>query len=270
MKSIILRHNTKMSKMTEKELISKLQGLKQIKPRKDWVFLVKSEIFKNNFIENKVINKTSYSDVFSNIFSVIFQRKFAYALAVFLFIFIGISGFMKYNLPEDGKVTQQSPAVLAAIKNNVESFKAKSQNLADIAKNNPQDVSLAVKEVNDAARELINAVQKNPQLAKTIALDVNNNKTYLNIQGGDNLKETLDTLYKASDILYKAIDDPIIASIKETELTKDQQIEFDNILGLYDQGDYSGVLVRLLISFGQDSAEDSAEDSADKDKPKKQ
>ena len=207
--------------MNEKELISKLRGLKQIKPRKDWVVLVKNQILGSNVVENEVNNKPVYGEILLNIFKAFFQKKFAYALAVFLVIVIGMFGFMKSGFINDAdipKIVEQSPAALVAIKNNVETFKIKSKNLADVAKYSMKDASLALalKEVKDIAIELTDAIKKDPQLAKAIALEINNNKTYLNIEGGDDLKET-------SDILYKTIAEQRIKDLKNTTLTESQQ-----------------------------------------------
>ncbi len=238
--------------MTEKELISKIQGLKQIKPRKNWVILVKSDIFGlptqtgNNIIENKAVNKLNYTERLLNIFSPVFQRKFAYALAVFLFVFAGVFSFMKYGLPQDVKVVEQSPAALTSIKSNVETFKIKSQNLAQAVRRKSNNISLALNEVKDAAKELTNAIQKDPQLAKTVALDINNNKTYLDIPDGNDLRET-------SDALYKAIDSQMIGDLEKTTLTEDQQKTLDVIKDLYNQGKYSSALENILLINNTDS-----------------
>ena len=238
--------------MEDKQLIFRLQELKQIKPRKDWVLLAKSDIFSlppaarasgmqtgDSFIKNgnKVVNKVDYSDVLLNVFSVIFQRKFAYSLAVFLFVATGLFGFMKYSLPNntaDVKVEQQSQGNLVSIKSDVEDFKSKSKSLSQIAKSNSQDISLAVKEVKDAAEGLTDAIKKDPQLVKDIALEVNNNKTYLNILGGEGeLQGTLD-------VLYKATVEQLIKDFDRITLTENQQGSLDRIKDSFNQGKYEG------------------------------
>lgn len=226
--------------MTEKELISKLQGLKQIKPRENWVVFAKSEIFSNNLIENK-------SNVFSNVLNVIFQRKFAYAFAVFLFIFAGGFGFMKYGFPGDTKVAQQSTVVLASIKSNVESFNIKSQNLADALKDKSQNPDLAIKEVKNAANKLTDELQKNPQLAKVIALDVNNNNSLLNIPGGNDVSEVID--------MCKAIVTPLIEDLKKRTLTEDQETELKRIESHFNNGGNCTTALRdmLLMNASRDS-----------------
>lgn len=220
--------------ITEKELISKLQELKQIKPRNTWVVLAKSDIFSNkdNVLGSKLIGSPSYKDVLSNIFRVSFQRKFAYSLAAFLFVALGVFSFIQYGLPNPNNSnvkTAQKPESLVAIKSDVEDFKIKSKSLSQIATLNSQDISFAVKEVEDAAKELTDAIKKDPQLAKEVALDINNNKTYLNIQGGEgDLQGTLNVLYKTTvEQLVKDFDD--------LTLTESQQESLDRIKGLLNQ-----------------------------------
>ena len=151
--------------MTEQQLISKLQELKQIKPRKDWVALSKMNILGSDAIGKKVSVAPKYQWKFSDILGLFYQRKFAYALASFLFIAVGVFGFIRYAVVDNSnaKVALQSPVTLAAIKSNVEDFKIKSQNLADAAKSNLQELPLAVKAVKDAAKELASAIKKDPR-----------------------------------------------------------------------------------------------------------
>ncbi len=220
--------------MTEQELISRLQSLKQIKPRENWVVFAKSKIFEV---------KPAKSSVFSEIMGSIFQRKVAYAFAAFLFVVAGLFGFMNYGLPTktiDIQVAKQSQENLVAIKSSVEDFKVKSKNLSQIAQSNPKDIKLALKEVKEAAAELTNAIKNDPTLAKEVALEINNNKTYLDIQGGGDLKET-------SDILYKTIDEQMIEDLEATTLTESQQEALSIAKGLYEEGKYSNALESILL-----------------------
>lgn len=223
--------------MTDKELISKLQSLKQIKPRENWAVLAKSQIFYDNvIIDNKVVGKLTYRQVLSNISGLFFQKKFAYAFAALFVVFAGAFGFMKFSDP-------QPSADLVMVKSNVEILKVKSQNLAEAARNKSGNISLAVNEVKDAAKELTQQIQKDPELVKTIALDVNNNKTYLDINGGNegsDLKET-------TDVLYKTIDDQMILDLQKTTLTEDQKNKLSDINNLYIQGKYAAALEGILM-----------------------
>lgn len=248
--------------ITEKELISKLQSLKQIKPNQNWAILVKKEILDlsaqaGNNTPNKA-PKPSYSDVVSSVLSLIFQRKMAYALAALLIVFAGTFGFFKL-VPQGVRVSEKSPAALVAenaIKDNVEMFKIKSQTLAEAAKNKTQDVSLAIQEVEEAAKELTDAIEKNPELAKTVALDINNNKTYLYVGASDDLKETSDNLCKA--VVGPMIEDTgkLIEAVEEASLANGYQNSLNSIKSLQDDSNCYSVLENVLllyIAINQDS-----------------
>ncbi len=227
--------------MTEQELISKLQALKQINPRTEWVVLAKTEILSNNVMAKKEIVSPGYQWNFSNILGLFYQRKFAYALASFLFIAVGAFGFVKYVMVDHSNtnVALQSQN-LVTMKDSVKVFKIKSQNLSDIAKSSPKDISFAVKEVKAAAKELTDAIKKDPQLAKNVALEVNNNKTYLDIPGGNDAVEVTD--------VYKTIDDQLIKDLEKVTLTSAQEKEFFRIKNAYDkEGDYSTTLRDILL-----------------------
>lgn len=229
--------------MTEKELISKLQLLKQIKPKQEWVFLIKNNILSSSPIRQKVV-EAEYNSSIGNVFSAIFGRQFAYSVVVFLFIMsVGFFAVIKGILPGSSSlsVEQNSTASLVSIKDNVEEFKAKSKTLSSLAKNNSsEDVSLAIKEVEDVAKELTDAVKKDPKLAKEIALEINNNKTYLQIEGSNDLKAT-------SDMLYKTIVEQMIKDLDNTTLTESQQDSLNIIKDLYDEGNYTSALESILL-----------------------
>ena len=173
----------------------------------------------------------------------IFQRKVAYAFASFLFVAVGLFGVMKYGFPEKSinvQMSVQSQENLVAIKSNVEEFKAKSKSLSQIAQSNPQDFTLAVKEVKEAAKGLTDAIKNDPALAKEVALEINNNKTYLDIQGGEDLKAT-------SDELYKEIDSQMIEDLENTTLTESQQEALNIAKDLYEKGKYANALESILL-----------------------
>jgi len=205
--------------------------------------LFKSEMFGNDVFENNTASKINYQGTLSRMMGSLFQRRLAYALAVFLFTVVGVFGVAKYHMSTNNvsvKVSEQSTADFKAIRNSVESFKMKSQALAQVSKTKSQDFSSAVREVKDAAKELTDAIQKDPQLAKVVALDVNNNKTYLDVPGGGDLKES-------SDALYKVIVDPLIEDLKERSLTKNQESALSVVEEKDNKGDYIGALQDALL-----------------------
>lgn len=222
--------------MTEKDLIQKLQGLKQIKPSQDWVVLTKSEIFSNTVAPYGAPQKA----VFTNIFGVIFQKKLAYSLAVLLMAFVGGFGVMKYGfLVSNNNVAVQSPEILASIQSNVEQFKVKSQTLAEATKDQV-NVSVALNEVKNVAKELTSAIKKDPQLAKKVALDINNNKTLLDISGSNSVNEVSN--------MYETIVVSLIKDLDERTLSQDQDQELKRIKKyLKDSEDYTVALRDILL-----------------------
>ncbi len=232
----------------ENQIISKLQTLKQIKPRQEWVISVKRQILNTEFAPVTFANNP-VKNILSNIFKPSFQKNFVYAFAVFLFMIVGAFGFMKINSGNSNTKIAQQPAVeLVAIKNTVETFKETSKNLSQVAqiiKTNPQNISptikeLAVNQVKDAAQKLTDAIKSDPQLAKNVALDVNNNKTYLDVLGGNNLNEVTDA--------YKTIDEQLLKDANSETLTPEKKTELNRIEAEFSKGDdYSSVLRDLLI-----------------------
>src|SRR6266404_338826 len=98
--------------MTNKELILKLQQLKQIKPSQDWASSVKMNIFEvGTFVE-----KPAFQWNLASILALFNQKKLAYAFAIFLFVFLGGISFIKYGFLQTGniKVANQATANLAA------------------------------------------------------------------------------------------------------------------------------------------------------------
>ena len=238
--------------MTEKELIARLRELKQITPRKDWVVLAKTRILESSLAGKKTESAPFYPSTFSGLSRLFYQRKLVYSLAVVLFVLAGVAGVSKYESLSPQVASQNSSADIVTentLKNDVEDLKNKSQNLAQLIEGKSQNTLVAIQAVKDAARNVTDSIKKDPQLARVVALDINNSRSLLDIPGGD------ADIKAASDDVFKTIDDPIIASVKETKLTPDQQMAFDNILSLYDAGRYSDALVGLLISFGKNGAE---------------
>src|SRR3989338_5497345 len=74
--------------MREKDLIKQLKGLKEIKPRKDWVLLTKSQILSEpgRELETKIS---------------VFHWKLAFAPMISVFIVIGLFGFANSTVPGD-------------------------------------------------------------------------------------------------------------------------------------------------------------------------
>ena len=227
--------------ITEQELISRLQSLKQVKPRQEWVILTKSQILGyNREITKERIRSEKAGALLDFFFSLSYPRKLAYALAISLIMLIGVFGFLNYNFESKVEVSKVAPASLVAVKDNVERLKIESRNLAQVTQSQTESSPLAVKELKEVVQELTVAIQKEPELAKEVALEVNNNKTYLEIIGDDLLRET-------SDALYKIIDEQMIKDLENTSLTENQQKSLDLIKILYKEEKYTSALESILL-----------------------
>ncbi len=235
--------------MTEKQLISKLQVLKQIKPRKDWVLLTKNEILKKEVITSQPA-QANFTGFFSNVFKFADNNKMAYSFAALLFVFAGAFGFTQYVLPPDAllsveKMTEQSQAALTGetdIKTAFEIIKQKSQDLALVKTQKDGNVSSATKELNDVTKNLTDAIAKDPSLAKEVAMGITNDQTLAAVFSVDDLKKT-------SDILYKALDDQMIEEIQKSKATFTQQRQdaMEEVLGLYNEKKYTEAFEELVL-----------------------
>jgi len=237
--------------MTEAELISKLKELKQIKPNRAWADLAKKNILNSPVaaVSSKPAKAVDTRWTFSDIVSLFVQRKYAYAFAVFAFIFVGVLGIAQHTLPGDvlfpvKQIAEQSQASLLGqndVASNVEVLKNRSEDLAQAIKENKQsNIPSAINEVKNATSDLANAIAKDPAMAKEVALQIKDNATILDTIGGTDLKQT-------SDVLYKTIDDQMIAALQKTTLTDSQKQALGDIDSLYSQGKYSDALEKILL-----------------------
>lgn len=229
--------------MTEKELISKLKELKQIKPKESWVFSLKTNIFESNPVHSNGFKKAEYAQITPNIISLVYgKRKLAYSFAVLLFIFTGLYSFMNFYSLQQAKIANENLLMVQAeLTSNVKIFKEKSVNLAEVVKMDQMEkIDLAIEEAKIATENLTDSIKKEPSLAKTIASEISNNKTYLNVAGSEYLQET-------SNDLYKTIDEQLINDLKKATLTYDQQKSLEEIVYLYDKKEYADALESILM-----------------------
>lgn len=94
--------------MTEKELIGKLQELRQIKPQNEWVVFAKAQILTEKEAKRSLAPFGRFSEIFK-----IFQFKpvFATATAVMLLI-VGIAGFFIFTNQEKQVEVAQIPTIV--------------------------------------------------------------------------------------------------------------------------------------------------------------
>ena len=80
-----------MTKISQKQLIESLKQARQIKPRAEWVSLLKSQILAEKKSEPNISNQPAKFAGFISILSSAFSpKKLAYSLVAILFVIVGI------------------------------------------------------------------------------------------------------------------------------------------------------------------------------------
>lgn len=234
-----------MAKITQKQLISSLKQMKEIKPRKEWAILLKSQILAEKKVE---VNTVTYKATFSSIINTIFSsKKMSYSFAVILLFIFGIFGFSVNTMPGDllfpvKKITEQSVSTLSGqtkINQDIQALDNRINELAQVAKNDRiGNIPSAIVEITEAAKNLKNNPAKDPETLKKIAVSL---KTLANVPGTD-LSETADV-----KDLYQTIVESQIKDLQETTLTEEQEIILEEVQKLSEDGMYSAALEKILM-----------------------
>jgi hypothetical protein len=219
-----------MQKITDKKLIESISQLKEIKPRKEWASLLKSQILAEEQIVAVKAESVGFMNVVSSMF---FQRKMAYSFAVILLLALGIFGAVSYKellLPSD-KVAEKSVASLTtqtAIKQNVIDLNTKINDLAKATK----DSSIAINEINTKvsalAKSFKNIPVSDPQTVNEIV------KTLADVPGTDLIANADPDV----NTMMQAVVQSQIADLQKTTLTDDQKKTLADAEDLYNQGKY--------------------------------
>ncbi len=230
-----------MTKITQKQLIESLKQMKEIKPRQEWVSLLKSQILaeKKVELEDLIPQRQAKSVGFINTFSSVFsQRKLAYSFAAILLLIVGAFGFVKL-LPSTevntqiASLTQQTPLI-----QNVVAFNSNINDLATAAKDGKtNNMPSAISKVGANASQLAKSLKANPtQDPQTIKELASSLKTLADVPGTD-LSQNTDV-----QDLYQTIVQSQITDLQKTTLTSDQQTTLKQAEDLYDQEKYEQAL----------------------------
>jgi hypothetical protein len=238
--------------MNQQQLINSIKELKEIKPRKEWAVLLKSQILQEP-AKNKIGN-WEIGRLVENCKLIIensFTRKLAYAFAAFIFVIFGMFGFARYTMPGDllfpiKKIAEQSQASLTgqtSLKQNVASLNNRINDLAQVAKEGKKDnIPSAISEISANATELAKNLKdnpaKDPQTIKDIAKSL---KTLADVPGTD-LTEN-----PAVKDLYQAVAYAEISDLEKSTLTEGQLTILEHIKDLYSQEKYSDALEEILL-----------------------
>jgi len=137
--------------MTDKDLIAKLQALKEIKPNKDWAVFVKSQILKEESKRNVFapIGNTW------QVLKMVFGNQYAFAGAIVLFVIMGTFGFSLKSNPTE---------MLSSIKEAVEDSQM-------VFMNGEQKVNYNLNKASQQMDDLTKAAQENDANKITPALN---------------------------------------------------------------------------------------------------
>ncbi len=234
--------------MTEKELIGKIRELRQIKPRKDWVSLTKSQILG----EEPKRSLAPFGEVFPRFF---FGYKPAFAIVLSVFILFGVFSFAQNSLPGDilysiKKITEKSQAVFVSEKElpkyNLEIANKRLDELTEIAQTNQvKKLAPAISEfqanMSEAAKSLATVKGQDVEkiVAQTKKLEENKQK----------VEEVLATKIETEDYdnaLVQLVENQI-KDLESRTLTEEQKLLFEEAKADFSAGDYSQALEKILI-----------------------
>jgi len=255
--------------MTEKELIAKIQELKQIKPDQEWVILAKSKILRGvgcGLEEAREARESGFSfgDFLKGLLrgeSFVFQHKFAFSGTFVLLLFVGLFGLAQNSLPGDmlfplKKVAESGQAVFVPqsgeVKYNIELVNRRLDDLTKIAKNNTiKNLAPAINElqasVAKAAGSLVRSGASRYAI-KDIAADVKDIEDKvqevksLGVEIGEN--KELDS---ALTQYYKNLDEDQIKELESQSLTEEKQAALKEIKADFEAGNYELAAEKILL-----------------------
>jgi len=234
--------------MTEKELITKIQGLRQITPKKEWVFLTKREILG----EEEVQERISWLEVFPRFF---FQYKLVFASLALVIIAVITLGFSQNAVPGDllfvlKRATEKAQTAFISpdeqLKNRLELANKRLEELTKIAElNQSKKLASAIEECQASvsqAAEMAKQV-KGPQEARKVIPEIK--KMEGNIQNlksyGVEIGESENT-----ENIYKPVVDMLLKDLENRTLTEDQQKLLTEAEEIYQTGNYPDTLYILM------------------------
>lgn len=238
--------------MDEKELISKIKELRQIKPREEWVLLTKNQVFsldrKSTFSERF----SEFLEIFPRIFS---QYKPALVSLILVGALLGTFGFAQNALPGDllytlKKITEKSRAIFVSKeekpKASLELANKRLEELTKIAEQNQvkklapaiEEYQQSFSEVTKIASQIKEPKQVRKILPKIAELEKNieNLKSY-----GVEVGEAENT-----EGLYKPMAESLIKDLEGRSLTENQLKILEEAKKLYEEGDFSSALTKVL------------------------
>jgi len=230
--------------MTEAELIKKIKTLKEIKPRKDWVVLTKTQILGNVEVRPQLFLFPFFKPAYAGLF-------------LFLLL-IGLAEFSQGALPGDPlyslkRISERTQSVFVSKeeqpKLQLELTNKRLEELNKVAEaNQVKRLAPALNEFETtkiaAKKEVVNSIKNKSEkeaikVAKDIApkladLNEKEKKVYatLNIESTEGTEQTAE----------KAVVEILIKDAKNSTLTEEQKTDLVKVEEYYKMGDYQGAL----------------------------
>jgi len=236
--------------MTETELIKKIQELKKIRPRKDWVVLAKREIFREEY---PVIEKRlSILEIFPRLF-----HYYRPVLATFVFlgiIAIAALGLAQNTLPGDTlysvkRISEKGRVVFISEINkpkaHLELANKRLEELTKIAENNQiQKLAPAINEVQASVSQVVKDLKASKKITEEIVeqtkkIEESQEKVEALgvIVGG--VEEFDNTLSQLVEREIKDLENKILSEEK-TRLLEQAKADFEN-------GNFSAALEKIWL-----------------------
>ena len=237
--------------MNEKQLISKIRQLRQIKPNKKWADFTKTQI-----LGEEIGYRERFIEVFEVFSHTLFQTRLAYAAVTVFLVLIGMFGFAQNTVPGDflfsiKKTAERTQGVFVSgdqqPKYNLEIVNKRLEDLTRIAINNQvKNLSSAIDElqssVSEAAKSLIERngsikeiaqevkkIERNKQVVESLGIVIDEN---------EELKELDNAL---SQVVQREIN-----SLEDASLTEESQGILEEAKIDYENGNYSQALEKIL------------------------
>lgn len=256
--------------MTEKELITQIKKLREIKPAKDWVVLAKSQILGSpaqilpsaEFAAGNELTRKSGISVISFLSGLRFNAVFASILAIF--VLIGLFSFAQYSLPGNllysvKKATEKGQAVFVSKEEkpryNLDLTNKRLEELNQIAQYNQvkniapaldefqKTKSVAKKSISKSIKE--KSEKEAIEIAKEVAPELNKinkeEERVLSVLG-------IDSEEKENDSADKSVIELLLKDAEDSTLTEQQAEDLNEVRNYYESGDYAKSLEFYLIS----------------------
>jgi len=229
--------------MTEVELIKKIKRLKEIKPRKDWVLLTKSQVL--DFKRERL-------SFFAVLGRLVLQPRMVSVFFVILGLFLSVFSFAQNSLPGDllypiKKIAEKGQAIFVSEANKpkvqLEQANKRLEELAKIAaENQTPKLAPALDEFQNSVNEAAKNLKKSQKVTKEIVDQTKKLiekreevKTLGIVVGGGELDDAL------SQIVENEIKD-----LEKRTLTEDQEKLLKEAKESFDAGNLTGALEKIL------------------------